>query len=129
MQGVAKAKLIGASKREIAVDLDPARLEALGMGVDEVIGGLSAENVNTPLGRLTLGLTEVPLRISGKPKSPADYADMVIGRRGTTPIRLGEVGDDPGHHRGAAVAGADQRRTRRRHRHHEADEGQHGVGG
>jgi HAE1 family hydrophobic/amphiphilic exporter-1 len=45
--------VIGASTREVAVDLGPARLEALGMGVDEVINGLSAENVNTP-GRLTL---------------------------------------------------------------------------
>ena len=89
--GVAKAKLIGASRREVAIDLDPARLEALGMGVDEVIGGLAAENVNTPLGRLTQGLNEMPLRMSGKPKIPAQYADMVIGRRGTSPIRLGDV--------------------------------------
>ena len=89
--GVAKAKLIGSSTREVAVDLDPARLEALGMGVDEVIGGLAAENVNTPLGRLTQGLGEMPLRMSGKPKIPAQYADMVIGRRGTSPIRLGDV--------------------------------------
>jgi HAE1 family hydrophobic/amphiphilic exporter-1 len=47
--GVAKAKLVGASSREIAVDLDPARPEALDMGVDEVINGLATENVNTPL--------------------------------------------------------------------------------
>ena len=89
--GVAKAKLIGASTREVAVDLDPARLGALGMGADEVINGLATENVNTPLGRLTSGLNEMPLRMAGKPKSPADYADMVISRRGTTPIRLGDV--------------------------------------
>ena len=89
--GVAKAKLIGASTREVAVDLDPAKLAALGMGADEVISGLSTENVNTPLGRLTLGLNEMPLRMSGKPKLPADYADMVIGRRGTMPIKLGDV--------------------------------------
>ena len=89
--GVAKAKLIGASTREVAVDLDPSRLAALGMGADEVINGLSTENVNTPLGRLTLGLNEMPLRMSGKPKLPADYADMVIGRRGTMPIKLGDV--------------------------------------
>ncbi|MCX6543155.1 MAG: efflux RND transporter permease subunit [Acidobacteria bacterium] len=89
--GVAKAKLIGASTREVAIDLDPSRLEALGMGVDEVIAGLASENVNTPLGRLTQGLNEMPLRMSGKPKIPAQYADMVIGRRGVSPIRLGDV--------------------------------------
>ena len=89
--GVAKAKLVGTSLREIAVDLDPARLAALGMGVDEVVGGLAAENVNSPLGRLTQGTTEMPLRIAGKPQNAVQYARMVIGRRGLQPITLGDV--------------------------------------
>ena len=88
---MSKAKLIGASKREIAVNLDPARLAALGMGVDEVVAGLASENVNTPLGRLTRGSLEMPLRISGKPRDAADYRQMVIGRRGgpADPARRG----------------------------------------
>jgi HAE1 family hydrophobic/amphiphilic exporter-1 len=89
--GVAKAKLVGSSRREVLVNLDPARMSALGMGVNEVVGGLAGENVNTPLGRLTLGATEMPLRISGKPADPAGYASMVIGRRGDEPIRLSDV--------------------------------------
>jgi len=91
INGVAKAKLIGTSTREVLVNLDPARMSALGMGANEVVAGLASENVNTPLGRLTLGTTEMPLRISGKPKDPGDYAQMVIGRRGTQPIRLADV--------------------------------------
>jgi len=91
VNGVAKAKLIGTSKREIAIDLDPIKLQALGMGVDEVIGGLASENVNTPLGRLTQGNDEMPLRISGKPRTPAEYADMVVSRRAGNPVRLGDV--------------------------------------
>src|SRR5512137_2697984 len=69
--GVAKAKLIGGSQREIAIDVDPSKLASFGMGVDEVVGGLASENVNTPLGRITRGTTEMPLRISGKPKNAA----------------------------------------------------------
>jgi HAE1 family hydrophobic/amphiphilic exporter-1 len=91
VSGVAKAKLVGESKREVAVNLDPARLAALGMGADEVVLGLASENVNTPLGRLTNGLGEMPLRISGKPGDPREYASMVISRRGEQPIRLGDV--------------------------------------
>ncbi len=89
--GVAKAKLVGASKREVAVYLDPARLDALGMGVDEVVAGLRSENVNTPLGRLNRGGTEMPLRVSGKPSNVDSYPAMVIGRRGGQPITLGDV--------------------------------------
>ncbi len=91
IRGVARAKLIGSSKREVEVNIDPARLSALGMGVDEVVAGLASENVNTPLGRLTLGDTEMPLRISGKPAETGGFASMVIGRRGTDPIRLSDV--------------------------------------
>ena len=58
--GVGKVDLVGASKREVNVDIDPARLEALGMGVDEVIAGLRSENVNTPLGRLTEERVRIP---------------------------------------------------------------------
>jgi len=89
--GVARAKLVGSSKREVTVNLDPARLSALGMGVDEVVAGLASENINTPLGRLTQGATEMPLRISGKPRQTDGFAAMVIGRRGTEPIRLSDV--------------------------------------
>jgi HAE1 family hydrophobic/amphiphilic exporter-1 len=91
VSGVAKVKLVGASKREVAVNLDPARLASLGMGANEVVLGLASENVNTPLGRLTHGLGEMPIRISGKPADPREYASMVIGRRGDQPIRLGDV--------------------------------------
>ena len=55
------------------------------MGVDEVVAGLRSENVNTPLGRLNRGDTEVPLRVSGKPKDVGEYSGMVIARRGGRP--------------------------------------------
>jgi HAE1 family hydrophobic/amphiphilic exporter-1 len=89
--GVGKVDLVGPSKREVNVDIDPLRLEALGMGVDEVIAGLQSENVNTPLGRLNRGGTEYPLRISGKPDAVEQFKTMVVARRGGRPIPLAEV--------------------------------------
>ena len=89
--GVAKAKLVGSSQREVSVEIDPSRLDALGMGINEVVLGLQSENVNTPLGRLNYGDSELPLRISGKPKDVDEYPRMVIARRGNDPITLGDV--------------------------------------
>ncbi len=91
ISGVGKVDLVGPSKREVNVNIDPLRLEALGMGVDEVIAGLQSENVNTPLGRLNRGGTEYPLRISGKPDAVEQFKTMVIARRGGRPIPLAEV--------------------------------------
>ena len=91
ISGVGKIDLVGQSKREVNVNIDPARLEALGMGVDEVIAGLQSENVNTPLGRLNRGGSESPMRISGKPDAVDQFKTMIIGRRGDRPIPLAEV--------------------------------------
>ncbi|HYM61310.1 MAG TPA: efflux RND transporter permease subunit [Thermoanaerobaculia bacterium] len=91
ISGVGKVRLVGASKREVNVLVDPARIQALGMGVDEVVGGIAAENVNTPLGRLNRQGTETPLRISGKPALVGGFESMVIGHRGDHPVALGEV--------------------------------------
>ncbi len=91
ISGVGKVDLVGQSKREVNVNIDPLRLEALGMGVDEVIAGLQSENVNTPLGRLNRGGTEYPLRISGKPDAVEQFKTMVIARRAGRPIPLAEV--------------------------------------
>ena len=91
ISGVGKVDLVGASKREVNVEVDPARLEALGMGIDEVIAGLQSENVNTPLGRMNRGGSEFPLRVSGKPEAVAQFATMVVARRGGRPVTLGEV--------------------------------------
>lgn len=91
--GVGKVDLVGSSKREVNVDIDQARLEALGMGVDEVIAGIRSENVNTPLGRLTKNGSEFPLRVSGKPVDVSRFPSMVIGQRNGRAVLLGEVAD------------------------------------
>ena len=93
LSGVGKVELVGDTQREVNVDLDPTRLDSLGMGVDEVIAGLSGENVNTPLGRLTRAGQELPVRVSGKPREVGGFSSMVIGARGTVPVTLGEVSD------------------------------------
>ncbi len=93
ISGVGKVNLVGLLKREVAVDINPAKLESLGMGVDQVIGGLQSENVNTPLGRLKRGDSEYPLRVSGKPDMVEQFKTMVIGEKDSRPITLDEVAD------------------------------------
>ena len=93
ISGVGKVELVGQSKREVNVNINPTRLEALGMGVDEVMAGIQSENVNTPLGRLNQNNTEHPLRVSGKPEIVDRFKTMVIGQRNGRPIMLSEVAE------------------------------------
>ncbi|MFH1027671.1 MAG: efflux RND transporter permease subunit, partial [Pseudomonadota bacterium] len=89
--GVGKVDMVGGRKREISVELDPVRLDSLGLGVNEVVAGIRSENTNTPLGRLTKGTSEYPMRIDGKPDRAEGYRDMAIAKRGDRAIPLGEV--------------------------------------
>ncbi len=91
ISGIGKVELAGLTKREVNVDVDPLRLDALGMGIDEVTGGLRSENVNTPVGRIRNGDTEMSMRISGKPDQAGRFEKMAIGRRNGRAIPLGEV--------------------------------------
>ncbi|MHB8764894.1 MAG: efflux RND transporter permease subunit [Deferrisomatales bacterium] len=93
LPGVGKVDLVGLARREVGVEVDPWRLQALGMGVDEVLAGLGSENVNTPLGRLTRGRSEIPLRVAGKPAEPRDFASLAVAERGGRPVPLGEVAE------------------------------------
>ena len=92
LAGVGKVELVGESRREVAVEIDPARLDALGLGVDEVLSGLAGENVNTPLGRLERGGQELPVRVAGKPADVDGFRSMVVARRAGVAITLDEVG-------------------------------------
>ena len=89
--GVGKVDMVGGRKREIRVELDPVRLDSLGLGVNEVVAGIRSENTNTPLGRLTKGTSEYPMRIDGKPDRAEGYRGMAIAKRGDRAIPLGEV--------------------------------------
>ncbi len=93
LPGIGKVEMVGEAKREVAVEIDPARLDALGLGVDEVLAGLAGENVNTPLGRLDRGGQETPVRVAGKPEQVEGFRSMVVARRGGVPITLAEVAE------------------------------------
>jgi HAE1 family hydrophobic/amphiphilic exporter-1 len=93
ISGVGKVDLVGASKREVNVNIDPLRLQALGMGIDEVIAGIRSENVNTPLGRLNRNGAEFPLRVSGKPDAVEKFKTMVVAQRTGRPVTLSQVAE------------------------------------
>ena len=89
--GVGKVDMVGGKKREVNIDLDPARLDALKLGVNDIVAGIRSENTNTPLGRITRGTAEYPLRIEGKPDRADQYRQMIVAQRNGRPIALGEV--------------------------------------
>lgn len=91
VDGVAAVDVFGGVQREIQVDLLPDRLQLLGLAVDQVIARIQAANVETPLGSLTQGNFERPLRSSALYENLGQLRDTVVAVRQGTPIPLAQV--------------------------------------
>jgi len=96
--GVGNIVVSGDVGRELAVNLRPEKMAALGVGVNEVIAAIRAENQNISAGALVSDVTERVVRVSGKIRRAEDFARIIVARRGgaggaTTAITLGQVAD------------------------------------
>src|SRR5690606_3397967 len=82
IDGVAQASVTGGLEREIHVEVDPRRLESLGVTIQEVEAALAAANVSAPGGRILRGRYQYPLRTLGERQAVEQIADVVVRREG-----------------------------------------------
>jgi HAE1 family hydrophobic/amphiphilic exporter-1 len=91
VRGVAVVDVWGGLDREIHVDIDPDRIKALNLSLDEILSRIRSENVNVPAGTIDRGNYEVMIRTPGAYASLKELEDTVVAIREGVPIRLGEV--------------------------------------
>jgi HAE1 family hydrophobic/amphiphilic exporter-1 len=106
VQGVGQVQRSGGVDREIRVDLDPVRLNALGTTADVISSQLRQLNINMPGGRGGLGSQEQSIRTLGSVSSAQDLRDMQVSlQNGTfaTVSSLGKVSDGSSEPRQSAL--------------------------
>ncbi len=91
LDGVAAAFPIGGLEREIKVDIDRTRLEALGLSVNQVIAAIGASNLDLPAGHLKFGRRDFLVRTTGQFTHPSQLENVVISNHQGIPIRLKDV--------------------------------------
>jgi HAE1 family hydrophobic/amphiphilic exporter-1 len=91
VDGIGSIQVIGAPQREVAIELDPHRLEAYNMTVEQIGNILAAENMNLPTGNIEMGMIDYPLRVEGEFKSSDFIRDIVIGNINGQAIYLKDV--------------------------------------
>jgi HAE1 family hydrophobic/amphiphilic exporter-1 len=89
--GVAQVNISGADSATLNVVLDPGRLSATGVGIDQVVNALRAQNLAAPVGQVTGPVMERAIRLEGRLERPEDFAQLVVTQRNGVPIRLGDV--------------------------------------
>ena len=94
MPGVAQVTVVGGVKREMTVELRPARLQAAGVGVAQVVQAPRPQNLAAPVGRLNGALEERadPAQGAARRRRRTSRAGRGRARRDGS-IRLGQVAD------------------------------------
>ncbi len=93
VRGVGRVTLVGSVRREVQIALRPADLEALKIGVDQVMQALASENQELPAGTLVSRDREQVVQIRARMASVADFGRIIVARRGGQPVYLSQVAD------------------------------------
>ncbi len=91
VNGVGSVSISGAPKREIHVYVDPNRLEAYNMTIEQIASIVAAENRNVPGGSFDIGSETYSLRVQGEFSSSDQMADIVVGSYQGKNIYLSDV--------------------------------------
>ena len=91
--GVAQVSRGGGVSREIRVELDPARMQALGLTAVNVNQQLRTLNLDAPGGRAQVAGGEQGIRVLGSAKTAADLANTQIVLPGGRFARLSDIAD------------------------------------
>src|SRR5262245_44954796 len=90
--GVGQVLLLGGTKRQLNVWLDPVKLRAAGIDASAVDRVVRLENMATSRGRVAMGPEHVRLRIRGRTESAEQLASLVVVEKDGSPIRVRDVG-------------------------------------
>ena len=91
VRGVGSVTLVGGTKRAINIHLDPAAMEALGVTADQVTTAVRNENQDLPVGTLKTNERDRVVQVLSRLKNPQDFGDIIVARRGGSPVRLSQV--------------------------------------
>ncbi|MBA3240813.1 MAG: efflux RND transporter permease subunit [Acidobacteria bacterium] len=92
LNGVGNVQIIGGSRREIQVKIDPDKMRAFNITVPEVVGAVRAQNLEVPGGRLDEGTRELTVRTMGRITDPKDFNQIAVSTRGGYSVKLSDIG-------------------------------------
>jgi hydrophobic/amphiphilic exporter-1 (mainly G- bacteria), HAE1 family len=91
INGIGSVGMMGAPIRVVYVDLDPLKLEAYNLTLEQIANVISAENFNLPSGNIKMGNLDYPLRIQGEFEESAEIRNLVVGNFMGKPVYLKDI--------------------------------------
>jgi hydrophobic/amphiphilic exporter-1 (mainly G- bacteria), HAE1 family len=84
--------LVGDRKREIQLVVNPHRLEAYNLSIQQVKAAVQRQNVEVPGGNITWQMREQGLRTLGRIERAADFSDLIVADYKGAPVRIRDIG-------------------------------------
>lgn len=92
MRGVGQILIGGEHRYAVRVELDPERLVAHDLTVEEVTAVIRRENVDIPTGRVEGEKREFLVKVQGQFGGAAPINDIVVAYRDGAPVRVADLG-------------------------------------
>src|SRR5678815_435262 len=93
VEGIGQVSIGGGALPAVRVELDPNRLAANGIALDDVRIAITATNANRPKGSLEDATRHWQIGANDQAKSAADYAPVVLRYRDGAAVRLADVAE------------------------------------
>ncbi|SCK41355.1 hydrophobic/amphiphilic exporter-1, HAE1 family [Variovorax sp. HW608] len=92
IQGVGLVNIFGVQKPAVRIQIDPAKLKAVGLSLEEVRGVIASTTVSQPTGTIDGERQAFNVYTNDQLLKAAPWNDMVLAWRNGAPIRVRDVG-------------------------------------
>ena len=93
IDGIGNVALSGVPGRRIYIDVDPRKMEAYNLTIEQIGNVLRAENMNMPAGYIEMGQTDYPLRIQGEFPESEVVKNIVVSNFNGSAVYLRDVAE------------------------------------
>ncbi len=90
-RGVGAVNLVGGSKREINIYLNPQALESFGITADQVTTAVRNENQSLPIGAIRSLAQERVVQVDARMQRPEDFSKIIVARKSGAAVTLGQL--------------------------------------
>jgi len=91
IDGVGNIMQMGSPTRAVMVDVDPRKLDAYNLTVEQISGVLAANNLNLPSGSLEMGKSDLSLRLQGEFESSNAVKEIIVSNFNGKAVYLKDV--------------------------------------
>ncbi len=91
VEGIGSISLMGTPTRQVMININPRRLEAYNMTIEQIGNVLRAENLNMPTGSIKMGEMNYALRVEGEFEQSEEIKNVVLGNFNGQAIYLKDV--------------------------------------